>query len=73
VFNTAPNFTGTASCDPGDKVTGGGVAPSPAGSTGMNYDRPVDNAGTQGWEAQGHLNFPFLNGFFTIYAVCADA
>ena len=72
VFNDDPNFTGTASCDAGDKVTGGGYALSPAGSTHVNYDKPVDNAGTQGWEAQGGLNFPFLNGFFTLYAVCLD-
>jgi hypothetical protein len=73
VVNTEPNFIGTAWCDAGDKVTGGGTEPSAAGSTGISFERPTDSGGTQGWQAMGHLIFPFINGGFRVYAVCADA
>jgi hypothetical protein len=73
VHSSAPNFTGAAWCDAGDKVAGGGAVPSSAGSTGIFHSKPVSNAsGQQGWEVRGYLNFGWASGGLDAVAVCLD-
>jgi Collagen triple helix repeat (20 copies) len=69
--------TGNAPCGTGEKVVGGGYDVSTGGSTGVvgsfpNSAIPNGSGGTvQGWSARGGLGFGWLNGDFTVYAVCA--
>jgi hypothetical protein len=64
-------------CLPDEKVTGGGFASSTAGSTDVIQSYPsttiVDGNGNtvQGWIVRANLVFPYVNGGYGIYAICA--
>jgi hypothetical protein len=61
-------YQGVASCQPGERATGGGVVPNGGGATYVYQSRPAETSGTPtGW-------YGYMTGGtgVTVYVICAS-